>query len=160
MHECRTCNKQFQSAEALTSHQKAMHTSSSQATAPKNSTKKYISGAIIVVILLILGYGAATIISPASQADTALAQCIASSGAKFYGAFWCPHCQDQKDLFGRAAKHLPYIECSNSDRTQRKVCADAGIDGYPTWVFADGSRGYVMTKPELAQRTGCTYTGI
>jgi hypothetical protein len=33
-------------------------------------------------------------------------------GAKFYGAFWCSHCYDQKVQFGaQAAELLPYVEC-------------------------------------------------
>lgn len=41
-----------------------------------------------------------------------LASGIASKGAKFYGAFWCPHCQAQKKIFDNAARLLPYVECS------------------------------------------------
>lgn len=85
------------------------------------------------------------------------AQCLADSGATFYGAFWCPHCQNQKRLFGSAGKALPYVECSNPDRTQNQTCTDAGIESYPTWKFADGSQ--VMGEQsfaELAEKTGCT----
>ena len=31
------------------------------------------------------------------------AQCLKDKGAIFYGAFWCPHCQNQKKMFGRSA---------------------------------------------------------
>jgi hypothetical protein len=27
------------------------------------------------------------------------AQCLKDKDAKFYGAFWCPHCQNQKAMF-------------------------------------------------------------
>ena len=30
----------------------------------------------------------------------AFAQCLKTQGVLFYGAFWCPHCQNQKALFG------------------------------------------------------------
>src|SRR5438067_1720350 len=43
------------------------------------------------------------------------AKCLKSKRATFYGAFWCPHCQNQKTMFGKAAKYLPYFECSNPD---------------------------------------------
>lgn len=158
MHECRTCSKQFQSVEALLSHTRAAHGTVPGIAPSASSKKKYLAGIIIVGVLVILAYGASTLISPASAENVALAKCIAASGAKFYGAFWCPHCQDQKDLFGSAAKHLPYVECSNSDRSQKQVCADAGIEGYPTWVFADCTRANVLTKPQLAGRTNCPYT--
>lgn len=85
------------------------------------------------------------------------AQCINDSGAKFYGAFWCPHCQNQKAIFGRSAKLLPYIECSERDgKGQLPICKDAGIEGYPTWVFADGTRqSGELSFDLLASKTGC-----
>jgi thiol-disulfide isomerase/thioredoxin len=86
-----------------------------------------------------------------------VAQCITDSGTKFYGAFWCPHCQATKAMFGKSAKKLPYIECSEADGTgQLKVCTDAKIEGYPTWVFPDGSRlSGERTMEELAAKTNC-----
>lgn len=68
-------------------------------------------------------------------------QCLADKGLKFYGAFWCPHCQAQKKLFGTSEKLLPYIECSTPDaQEQTEVCKEKKIDGYPTWEFPDGTR--------------------
>jgi thiol-disulfide isomerase/thioredoxin len=86
-----------------------------------------------------------------------LAQCLSDKGAKFYGAFWCPHCQKQKQMFGRSERHLPYIECSTADgNSQLPICRDHGVKEYPTWVFADGSRmtGEIPLAT-LAQKTGC-----
>ena len=86
----------------------------------------------------------------------ALAQCIEKSGTKFYGAWWCPHCQAQKAFFGKSAKLLPYVECQTPDQKQNQTCNDAGIKGYPTWVFPDGSRITGEQKPaELAAKTNC-----
>ena len=88
---------------------------------------------------------------------TQFATCLADKGAKFYGAFWCPHCQEQKRLFGRSVSKLPYIECSMPDaKTQTQVCIDQKITGYPTWIFADGSRTEkVLELSELADKTSC-----
>lgn len=85
------------------------------------------------------------------------AQCLGEQGAKFYGAFWCPHCQAQKAAFGRSEKHLPYIECSTPDgQGQLAICEDAGISAYPTWEFADGERVSGEQELEyLAEKTGC-----
>lgn len=87
-----------------------------------------------------------------------LATCLKDSGAKFYGAFWCPHCQATKAMFGKSVKKLPYIECSAPDgKSQLQVCKDAGIDGYPTWVFPDGSRlSGEQSLETLAEKTMCT----
>ncbi len=86
-----------------------------------------------------------------------LAQCINNSGAKFYGAFWCPHCQATKAMFGKSAKLLPYIECSTADgKNQLPVCTEKEIKGYPTWIFPDGSRlSGEQTLGTLAEKTNC-----
>lgn len=91
---------------------------------------------------------------------TELAQCLSDKGAKMYGAKWCPHCQKQKEAFGAAADKLPYVECSDESAPngQAKECADAGITGYPTWVFADGQRqSGEITMAELAAKAGCPF---
>ncbi len=86
------------------------------------------------------------------------AKCLEEKGAVFYGAYWCPHCQDQKRMFGKSASKLPYVECSlPGGKGQTKECEDAGIEAYPTWVFADGTRQVgVMDVEELAEKTGCS----
>ncbi|MFZ3301498.1 MAG: protein disulfide isomerase family protein [Microgenomates group bacterium] len=85
------------------------------------------------------------------------ASCLGEKGAKFYGAFWCPHCRSQKDIFGKSAKNLPYIECSTPDgNSQLAVCTEAGIESYPTWVFSDGSKeNGQLTLEKLAEKTTC-----
>lgn len=87
----------------------------------------------------------------------ALAQCIADSGAKFYGAFWCPHCAEQKAAFGNSYKLLPYVECSTADKSgQTQECIDAKITGYPTWRFTDGTELSGKQSLEvLAAKTNC-----
>lgn len=87
----------------------------------------------------------------------AFAQCLGEQGAKFYGAFWCPHCQNQKAMFGKSEKLLPYVECSTPDgRSQLPICNDIGISSYPTWIFTDGSKltGEIPLA-DLAVKTSC-----
>jgi thiol-disulfide isomerase/thioredoxin len=87
-----------------------------------------------------------------------LAQCIKDSGAIFYGAFWCSHCRQQKELFGKEAMAaLTYVECSTSDgEGQTQVCKDKKIESYPTWEFKDGTRSTgVQTLAQLAEKTSC-----
>lgn len=85
-----------------------------------------------------------------------LAVHLAETGAKMYGAEWCPHCQDQKALFGGAAKRLPYIECSPGGQGsgQTPACRNAGINTYPTWEI--GGRRYVevLSTLRLAELSG------
>lgn len=89
------------------------------------------------------------------------AMCLKDKGATFYGAFWCPHCQAQKKLFGSSAELLPYVECSTADgRDSTQLCKDKKIEGYPTWELADGTRIPVensagVTLETLAAKTSC-----
>lgn len=114
---------------------------------------------ILVAIAAILGvYFWVSNLPPPSGLYDSFAQCIASSGATFYGAFWCPHCQDTKALFGDSERLLPYVECSPNgpSQPQTKVCTDAGVESYPTWVFKDGSRlTGEQSLTTLAEKTGC-----
>jgi len=117
-----------------------------------------------VIFLLILGVIATVVlrsgensasVTPGKYDDFAI--CLKDKGATFYGAFWCPHCQKQKKLFGSSVKLLPYVECSTADGSaQTKVCIDNKITGYPTWEFADGSRlSGEIPLAQLAEKTAC-----
>src|SRR3989344_2965714 len=76
-------------------------------------------------------------VAPESGSLDDFAKCIADKGAKFFGAFWCPHCEDQKKLFGDSAQYLPYVECSTPDgKGQLEVCSSQNVKVYPTWEFA------------------------
>ncbi len=90
------------------------------------------------------------------ELDT-FATCLKDAGATFYGAFWCPHCQSQKKLFGKSAKLLPYVECSTADaKGQTQVCIDKDVKSYPTWEFKDGSRlNGEIPLAQLAEKTSC-----
>lgn len=64
------------------------------------------------------------------------ARCLEEKGVTMYGADWCPHCQDEKREFGDAFQYVPYVECPK----EPKRCLDAGVSGYPTWIFQDGKK--------------------
>lgn len=69
------------------------------------------------------------------ESEIALAEHLAATGAKTYGAFWCPHCYDQKQLFGKEAfDEIEYVECDPQGKNpQRDVCIDRGVKSFPTW---------------------------
>lgn len=93
---------------------------------------------------------------PVSTLDS-FAQCLTSKGAKMYGAWWCPHCADEKDSFGFAFQYVNYVECSlPNERKMNDTCKRAGIKNFPTWEFSDRSRSE-GTQPldALAKKTGC-----
>lgn len=112
---------------------------------------------IIAVVLVGGGVGAYRWSQRPSPLDP-FAQCLTQKGVKMYGASWCPHCKKQKDLFGRAFRNVSYIECAmpGNPQAQTLACRDAKIEGYPTWVFADGSRvSGEQELTDLAQKAGC-----
>ncbi len=124
----------------------------------KNKSKNTVWQIIGFLVIV----GAMVLIALPKKAETSeladFAQCLSDNGAKFYGAHWCPHCKNQKEAFGPAAKYLPYIECATpSGQGQQKVCVDNNITSYPTWVFADGSReSGNLSLSTLATKTNCT----
>ena len=115
--------------------------------------------AALVILLLHANYVApqAEPTGPEDPATRALAEHLTEEGVLFYGAEWCPHCQEQKRLFGPSASRLPYIECSPAGRNspQSRTCSAAGVRTYPTWVI-DGRAyvGEVLTLAQLADVTG------
>ena len=115
--------------------------------------------AVGIIAFLHLNYIGLVGKPPAVEDPTlrALAVHLAESGAKMYGADWCPHCQDQKALFGAAAKRLPYIECSMGPRQgspQTAECREARINTYPTWEIAGKRYEEVLSPLRLAELTG------
>ena len=120
-----------------------------------------IVSTVVVVFVVILGMYFLQKSEPTTeyaQDDLAtFATCLRESGAKFYGAFWCGHCRNQKAAFKESADLLPYIECSSEDgRGQKDECKVADITSYPTWEFSDGTRltGEVSFSV-LAEKSGC-----
>lgn len=118
--------------------------------------KKIILLIAIIVIAGAVGWGIYYQSRPGELDE--FSQCLKNEGAVFYGAFWCSHCQNQKKMFGKSAKLLPYVECSTSDgKAQIQLCQEKGIEGYPTWEFADGTRLVgEISLGQLSEKTGCS----
>jgi uncharacterized membrane protein len=90
------------------------------------------------------------------EAEIALAKHLKSIGAKEYGAFWCPHCFEQKQLFGKEAfKSVTYIECDPQGKNpQPQACADAGVKSFPTWEINGELYPGTKLPQELAKISG------
>jgi thiol-disulfide isomerase/thioredoxin len=118
-------------------------------------------GAFAALVILVLhGNYVAPQAGPAGPEDPniqALAEHLTEEGVLFYGASWCPHCQEQKRLFGASASRLPYIECSPAgpNAPQAASCNRAGVQSYPTWVINGRAIvGEVLSLAQLATATG------
>ncbi|MDB9494807.1 vitamin K epoxide reductase family protein [Spirulina major CS-329] len=99
------------------------------------------------------------IVTQSGPAEIALAQHLQATGAKMYGAYWCPHCSEQKLLFGdRAFAQIPYIECAEGGQNaQPDTCRAAGLDSYPTWEINGELYAGIHRLDELAELSG--YSG-
>lgn len=86
----------------------------------------------------------------------ALAEHLTASGAVMYSAYWCPHCHDQKELFGQeASKKLKVIECAEDGvGSQKALCDSKGVQGFPTWEINGQLDSGVKPLERLAQVTG------
>lgn len=111
--------------------------------------KKYFLLVFLAFIIFIAGCSS----SGETVIDTEkLANCLTDNGAIFYGSSTCPHCTEQKAMFGEDVDKINYVECS----VERERCADEDIQFLPTWKFADGD-SVVGTKSleYLAEKVGC-----
>ena len=52
---------------------------------------------------IIAGDPGKAIVKISGKAEIALAKHLSKTGAKMYGAFWCGHCANQKEVFGKEA---------------------------------------------------------
>jgi glutaredoxin len=82
------------------------------------------------------GTGKIEVTTVSGKAEVALAKYLTAKGVKFYGAYSCEHCQQQKALFGaKASEQLTYIECdAKGENSQRQLCKDMKIKYFPTWI--------------------------
>lgn len=108
------------------------------------------SALVLVAIFVVLASGVLTKNEP--HPYDPFAQCLAEKGLVMYGVDWCPNCQNQKKMFGKAFDNIPYVNC-DFDRVE---CQRKKIDKYPTWylngqIFEIGVKSF----PELANATGC-----
>ena len=90
------------------------------------------------------------------QNKLALANHLQKIDAKFYGAFWCPYCKRQKELFGQEAiKKINYIECDPAgENPQPRKCEAAQIDALPTWEINGTIYPGYLTLEQLAEKSG------
>jgi len=94
-------------------------------------------GTAVLTVLAALG---AFAVSPAGATpyQVGLARHLSSTRAVMYGAYWCPHCQEQKEMFSEAASMLPYVECDPKGSGARPaLCEQASVKSFPTWVIGD-----------------------
>lgn len=94
---------------------------------------------------------------PPSPLARDLAAHLTEINGTMYGAHWCPHCADQKAMFGSAFADVPYVECSpdgGPGTPQAPACRAANISSYPTWIINGERHLGSIELEELAQISG------
>ncbi len=104
-----------------------------------------------------LGRGVPPLVTTASTPQSiALAEHLTSTGAVMYTAYWCPHCHEQKELFGKeATAKLEVVECAPDGRnSQKALCDSKKIEGFPTWEINGKLDAGVKPLAKLAELSG------
>ncbi len=116
---------------------------------------KIYSIILVAVIVLVVALGVYLLYRPTSggAALDSFAQCLSRKGFAMYGAYWCPHCQNQKAMFGSSFKYVNYVECTE----ETAKCSAAGIQGFPMWITPDGQKlEGEQSLQTLSSVSGCT----
>ncbi len=96
------------------------------------------------------------ITTSSSPQKVKFAKFLTNNNFKMYSAYWCPHCHDQKQLFGKkAVKELTVVECAQDGKdNQYKLCREKQIEGFPSWEINGEIYSGVKNLNDLAIMTG------
>ena len=88
-----------------------------------------------------------------SSSSIALATHLTSKGITMYNAYWCPHCHEQKEMFGKeAVSKLLLVECAKDGKNnQSLLCEKKGITGFPSWEINGTIESGIKSLEELAK---------
>ena len=119
----------------------------------QSSRNTLIWGGIVVVLLL--AYGGWWYYT--NHRYDGFAKCLAAKQTKMYGLYWCPHCAEQKAMFGKAFQYVPYVECAiKGSRELAPECDAAKVKLFPSWQFGTNPpKEGVFPLEELSDKTGC-----
>jgi hypothetical protein len=111
---------------------------------------------VAIVVVLVAGYYA--LWRHRNHRYDQFAQCLTARQAKMYGLYWCPHCQDQKELFGGSFNYVNYVECGiEGVHDETAECKAAGAKLFPSWKFGDAPlREGLVSMDGLSEKTGCS----
>tara|TARA_Y100001978_G_scaffold16034_1_gene12458 strand:+ start:147 stop:695 length:549 start_codon:yes stop_codon:yes gene_type:complete len=83
------------------------------------------------------------------------AKFLTDNNIVMYSAYWCPHCNDQKQLFGKeAVEELIIVECAKDGKNNKyKLCQEKNIEGFPSWEINNKIYSGTRSLKELAKMT-------
>ena len=117
-------------------------------------TRKYLTwGGVLILFLGAFGAGRYY----KNHRYDGFARCLASKQARMYGLYWCPHCADQKTMFGASFRYVPSVECAiKGSKEMAPECKIAGAKLFPSWQFGTNPpKEGVLSLEELSDKTGC-----
>lgn len=123
--------------------------------APSDPKKKKMFTYGAVVVLLAAAFIAGRYYR--NHKYDSFAKCLATKQAKMYGLYWCPHCIEQKEMFGDAFHYVPYVECAIKGSSELATeCKIAGVKLFPSWQFgSERPKEGVLSLDALSDKTGC-----
>ena len=95
------------------------------------------------------------ITTSSSPQKVEFAKFLSENNIIMYSAYWCPHCHDQKQLFGKeAVKELKVVECAKDGKdNEYELCQTKGISGFPSWEINGEIISGTRDLNELATKT-------
>ena len=115
----------------------------------KTSTGVIIIGVVVVVAIV---FGLVRWWQNSSEKYNQFAECISLKNAEIAGVDWCPHCQEQKKMFGDSFKYVIYNNCD----LMKAWCDEHDVKQYPTWFINNKRQSPgVKSMEELSRLTGC-----
>src|SRR5215472_13213833 len=125
------------------------------ASANPETKKRFLTYAVVLAL-----FAAAFLVGRyyRSHKYDAFAKCLATKQARMYGLYWCPHCAEQKEKFGKSFQYVPYVECAIKDKPGiTEQCQAAGTRLFPSWQFGNNPpKEGVLSLEELSDKTGCS----
>jgi len=105
---------------------------------------------------VVLAIFAVYLLFPKGSAELdSFADCLNEKGVVMYGTDWCPHCKNQKSLFGNSFKKVNYVNCDYNN----EECLLNGVQGYPTWKISGNNYPGVQSLEKLSALSGCSLSG-
>jgi len=93
-----------------------------------------------------------------SEQSILLAKYLTQIGVTMFGTYWCPHCQNQKEIFGSEAwSFITYVECSTKgygyDPKFLPPAVLKEVDGFPTWkIPAESNKKEIKTNSNTSSK--------
>lgn len=117
-----------------------------------------VSVAISLIILSVTGfYFTGNFVKSEPGKYDEFAQCLTGKGVMIFGADWCSHCKNQKEIFGSSFQFVNYVECDSlGQNANPQLCAQHPIQGYPTWLINGKYYPGEQSLQTLSYLSGCS----